>query len=117
MPPSAEEIARAVVAAMQSERSSRHAPARDWLSVDDVAQRLGVSRLTIYRRIRRGELPASPVGRTWRIRVSDVDGYLDAQRINHDDDRRDRARMRAAKKEARAAAKARRAMGKGRSEC
>lgn len=54
------------------------------LTVDEVAQHLRVSRMTVYRLIRAGGLPATRVGRSYRVRAADVDGYIE---------RRDTARM------------------------
>lgn len=46
------------------------------LTVQDIAERLGVRENTIYNRIRLGELPASKVGRVHRIDPRDLESYL-----------------------------------------
>lgn len=46
------------------------------LTVQDIAERLGVHENTIYKRIRLGELPASKVGRVHRIDPRDLVSYL-----------------------------------------
>jgi len=46
-----------------------------WLSVPDVATRLGLVPKTIYRMIDRGELQASRHGRVIRIRGEDLEAY------------------------------------------
>lgn len=51
-------------------------PTAEFLSADQVAERLAVSRMTIYRLIHTGELPAHRVGRSIRIRERDFDAYL-----------------------------------------
>jgi excisionase family DNA binding protein len=51
------------------------------LSVNEVAELLGVSRPTIYRLVRRQQLPASRVGERLRFRPSHVDDYVDSRRI------------------------------------
>lgn len=51
------------------------------LTAAEVADQLRVSTMTIYRLIRRGELPAVRVGRTYRVRATDLDAYLAAQTI------------------------------------
>jgi excisionase family DNA binding protein len=45
-------------------------------TVPEVAALLRVSRMTVYRLIRQGDLPAVRVGRGYRIREEDVDRYL-----------------------------------------
>lgn len=42
------------------------------------ADRLHVHRATLYRMIRRGEIPHTRVGCSLRIRTRDVDAYLEA---------------------------------------
>jgi excisionase family DNA binding protein len=46
------------------------------LTLHEVAQRLGVHYMTVYRYVRLGQLPAVQEGRTWQVRVSDVDALL-----------------------------------------
>lgn len=50
-----------------------------YLSVKDVAQQLGVDIKTIYRLIRKGDLPAGKIGNVYRLRQSDVDSYVERQ--------------------------------------
>jgi excisionase family DNA binding protein len=47
------------------------------LTVAEVAKRLRVSNMTVYRLVNSGQLPASRVGRGYRIREDDVHKYLD----------------------------------------
>lgn len=42
------------------------------VSVEEVARRLGVSRLTVYKYIRQGKLAAVRQGRSYAVRVEDV---------------------------------------------
>jgi excisionase family DNA binding protein len=44
--------------------------------VNEVADLLRVSRMTVYRLIHEGEVPALRVGRSFRLREDDVDSYL-----------------------------------------
>lgn len=44
-----------------------------------VAQYLGVSERTVYNRVRAGQMPAIKIGRLWRVRVADLDSWLDAR--------------------------------------
>jgi excisionase family DNA binding protein len=50
------------------------------LTVNQLAQLLGVSRWTIYRLVRDDELRAVKVGERNRFRPEDVDAYLERQR-------------------------------------
>ena len=49
---------------------------QELFSVKEVAAKLGVSKDTIWRRIRNGELPHHRIGRSVRIRWADVEEYL-----------------------------------------
>ncbi len=46
------------------------------MTVAEVAVRMRVSKMTVYRLVHNGELPAVQVGRSFRIREEDVDEYL-----------------------------------------
>ena len=46
------------------------------LTVSEVADLLRVSRMTVYRLIKDGEMSALRVGRSYRLRDDDVDDYL-----------------------------------------
>jgi excisionase family DNA binding protein len=52
------------------------------LTAGEVADQLRVSTMTIYRLIRRGELPAVRVGRNYRVRASDLDRYLEGHVVD-----------------------------------
>lgn len=47
------------------------------LTVHEVADLMRVSTMTIYRLIKTGDLRAARVGRSYRLRASDVESYLD----------------------------------------
>ena len=47
-----------------------------FLTVAEVAARLRVSNMTVYRLIKGGELGALRVGKSYRIREDDIDRYL-----------------------------------------
>ncbi len=49
------------------------------LTVPEVATVMRVSRMTVYRLIRRGQLKAIRVGRNYRVREQDLNEYLEAQ--------------------------------------
>lgn len=52
------------------------------LTAAEVADQLRVSTMTVYRLIRRGELPAVRVGRNYRVRDRDLTAFLDAQVVD-----------------------------------
>ena len=52
--------------------------AEPWVSVDQIAEHLGVTRDSIYRWIDRKNLPAHRVGRLWKFQVSEVDDWVRA---------------------------------------
>ena len=52
------------------------------LTAAEVADQLRVSTMTVYRLIRRGELPAVRVGRNYRVRESELVAFLDAQVVD-----------------------------------
>ena len=52
--------------------------AEPWVSVDQIAKHLGVTRDSIYRWIDRKGLPAHRVGRLWKFQVSEGDDWVRA---------------------------------------
>lgn len=56
--------------------------AEPWVSVDQIAEHLGVTRDSIYRWIDRKVLPAHRVGRLWKFKVSEVDDWVRAGGAN-----------------------------------
>lgn len=50
-----------------------------FLTVQEVAQLMRVSSMTVYRLIRAGDLPAVRVGRSFRVRDVDVNAYLQSR--------------------------------------
>jgi len=51
------------------------------LTVAEVASVMRVSRMTVYRLIRRSQLKAIRVGRNYRVRSTDLDEYLESQAV------------------------------------
>jgi excisionase family DNA binding protein len=51
-----------------------------FLTTDEVLEYLQVNLRTVYRLIKAGKIPAVRVGRQWRFRKRDIDGWLDSQR-------------------------------------
>ncbi len=56
-----------------------------WVSVDDVARHLGVSRDTVYRWIETRGMPAHKVGRLWKFKLDEVDEWVRAGGARSDD--------------------------------
>jgi excisionase family DNA binding protein len=48
-----------------------------FLTVQEVADLMRVSTMTVYRLIKSGDLRATRVGRSYRLRAGEVDSYLD----------------------------------------
>jgi excisionase family DNA binding protein len=46
-----------------------------WSSVDEICEHLGVSRDTVYRWIADRGMPAQRIGRLWKFKLSEVDGW------------------------------------------
>ncbi len=44
----------------------------EYLSVQEVALKLGISRIAVFKRIQKGQLPAQKIGRAYVIAVDDV---------------------------------------------
>lgn len=59
--------------------------AEPWVSVEDVAKHLGVAKDSIYRWIETRGLPAHKIGRLWKFRLSEVDGWVEAGGTDADD--------------------------------
>jgi excisionase family DNA binding protein len=52
------------------------------LTVREVAESMRVSTMTVYRLIRDGDMPAIRVGKHFRLRVDDVQSFLEARTVN-----------------------------------
>ena len=55
-----------------------HTVTEPWVSVEQIAEHLGVKRDSIYRWIDRKNLPAHRVGRLWKFQLSEVDDWVRA---------------------------------------
>ncbi len=47
-----------------------------WLSVDEIADYLGVKRDTVYKWISERDLPAHKIGRLWKFKKAEVDTWV-----------------------------------------
>ena len=50
-----------------------------WLSVDEVAEYLGIKRFTVYKWVQRLGLPVKKIGRLLRFRKSEIDKWIENQ--------------------------------------
>ncbi len=53
----------------------------DWMSTAEAAKRLGITPRTLYRFIDEGQLPAYRFGRVIRLKVNEVDSFIENCRI------------------------------------
>ncbi|GAB1455864.1 helix-turn-helix domain-containing protein [Spirochaetota bacterium] len=47
-----------------------------WLSVEEISQYLGVSSDTVYRWIEKQAMPAHRMGRLWKFKKDEIDGWV-----------------------------------------
>jgi len=47
-----------------------------WLSVEEIAEYLGVSKDTIYAWINKRNMPAHRIGRLWKFKASEIDEWV-----------------------------------------
>lgn len=47
-----------------------------WLSVEEIAQYLGVSKDTVYTWINKKKMPAHKIGRLWKFKKDEVDIWV-----------------------------------------
>jgi len=47
-----------------------------WLSVDEIAEYLGIKRDTVYKWIERKNMPAHKVGSLWKFRKEEIDNWV-----------------------------------------
>jgi len=47
-----------------------------WLSVEEIAEYLGINRDTVYKWIERKEMPAHKLGRLWKFRKEEVNAWI-----------------------------------------
>ena len=47
-----------------------------WLSVQEIAQYLGISKETVYRWLEKDKIPAHRVGKLWKFKAYEVDQWV-----------------------------------------
>ncbi len=60
-----------------------------WLTLDELAEYLKVSRSKLYRMAQNNEIPASKVGVLWRFDREEIDAWVKSQRPGAPGPRRD----------------------------
>lgn len=53
-----------------------HAMSDRWLSVEEIAEYLGVSKDTVYAWISKRSMPAHRIGRLWKFKSGEVDEWV-----------------------------------------
>ncbi len=48
-----------------------------WLTVAEVSDKLGLSKMTVYRMINERKLPAYKFGRAFRVKLEDFNSYVE----------------------------------------
>ena len=51
-----------------------------WLTLDELAEYLKLSRTKLYRMAQKGEIPASKIGTQWRFNRKEIDDWVSNQR-------------------------------------
>lgn len=52
-----------------------------WLGTKEAAERLGITPRTLYKLADEGQLPMYKLGRVFRLRESDVEAFLESNRV------------------------------------
>lgn len=64
-----------------------------WVSVEEVAEHLGVSKDTVYGWITKKEMPAHKVGRLWKFKTDEVDDWVRHGKASDDQKEDERAEL------------------------
>ena len=57
----------------------------DLLSIPELCQELGMGKSWVYRRLRSGEIPSVKLGRSIKVKLADVEEYLEKHRYQPSD--------------------------------
>lgn len=49
---------------------------KNYISVAELAEMLGISRIAVFKRIKKGQIPAEKIGRSYAISMKDVDEII-----------------------------------------
>ncbi len=47
-----------------------------WLSVDEIAKHLGISKDTVYTWVAKRKMPAHKVGKLWKFKIQEIDTWV-----------------------------------------
>lgn len=61
-----------------------------WLSVEEIAEHLGVTKDSVYRWIERKGLPAHKVGKLWKFKKEEVDEWVRSGHAREDGEKEER---------------------------
>ena len=53
-----------------------------WLSVQEIAQYLGISKETVYRWLESKKIPAHKIGKQWKFQVSEINSWIKSGRAS-----------------------------------
>jgi len=60
-----------------------------WLTIDELAGYIKMSRTKLYGMAQRGEIPASKIGTQWRFDREEIDQWMKAHATGHTADKRE----------------------------
>lgn len=55
-----------------------------WLSVQEIAQYLGISKETVYRWLDKGKIPAHKIGKQWKFKTDQIDQWVTEGKASSD---------------------------------
>jgi excisionase family DNA binding protein len=75
-----EELESALLEFEESQQRPEERRGLELLSIPELCQELGMGKSWIYRRIRSGEIPSVKLGRSIKVKRSDLEEYLESRR-------------------------------------
>ena len=57
----------------------------DQMTTKELAEYMQLDRMTIYKLLKSGDIPANRVGHQWRFFRSDIDSWIRSQKVNPQD--------------------------------
>lgn len=48
-----------------------------YISITELAKILGISRVAVFKKVQRGQIPAEKIGRSYAVAMEDVNSYVD----------------------------------------
>jgi excisionase family DNA binding protein len=62
---------------MEATTQTNEGRPKEYFSLEEVAEKLGVNYQLIYKLVRGGELPAARIGKVYRVARRDLEGYIE----------------------------------------